>query len=218
MQLSLLPAILAVGIWTALVQSAAVPSPTASLAPALPISAFEHTLVEPLTLTEIVNGDFNDTSDATPQPPPEMNMNIMAAAATCTNPRVRTEWDSYSTADRTNFVTALQCLMKKGQSGQYSQAKNRYEDLVALHQTLTNNVHNNAKFLLWHRYFLWTFEDVLRSECGFTANLPWFDETKYAGRFSASSIFSKDWFGGVALGGGCVKDGVSDLIFHIRNG
>jgi tyrosinase len=108
--------------------------------------------------------------------------------------------------------------MKKGQSGQYSQAKNRYEDLVALHQTLTNNVHNNAKFLLWHRYFLWTFEDVLRSECGFTANLPWFDETKYAGRFSASSIFSKDWFGGVALGGGCVKDGVSDLIFHIRNG
>jgi tyrosinase len=102
--------------------------------------------------------------------------------------------------------------MGKPASGQFRQAKNRYEDFVALHQNLTPNVHNNAKFLIWHRYFLWTFEDVLRAECGYNAGVLWFDESRYAGRFTASSIFSSQYFGGVAVGGNCVTDGVSNCL------
>ncbi|KAF2797320.1 Di-copper centre-containing protein [Melanomma pulvis-pyrius CBS 109.77] len=131
----------------------------------------------------------------------------MALAATCTNPRVRVEWDSYPTADRTSFVNAIKCLMGKPASGKFAQAKNRYEDLVALHQTLTPNVHGNSKFLIWHRYLVWTFEDILRTECGFTANMPWWDESKWAGKFAQSSLFSADWFGGIGFGGGCVTNG-----------
>ncbi|KAF2252924.1 Di-copper centre-containing protein [Trematosphaeria pertusa] len=140
-------------------------------------------------------------------PTREPTMNLMAAAATCANPRVRMEWDSMNNNDRQSFVNAVKCLIGKPASGQFSAARNRYEDLVALHQTLTVNVHNNSKFLIWHRYLLWTFEDILRSECGFTGPLPWFDETRYPGRFSQSSIFSSSWFGGIALGGRCVTDG-----------
>ncbi|KAF1911472.1 hypothetical protein BDU57DRAFT_524614 [Ampelomyces quisqualis] len=131
----------------------------------------------------------------------------VSTKATCSNPRVRQEWDSYSNSDRQAFVSAIRCLMNRAPSGQFSQAKSRYEDLVALHQTLTPNVHGNSKFLLWHRYYLFTFEDLLRSECGFDRALPWWDETRYSGRFADSSIFSDQWFGGVNAGGNCITNG-----------
>lgn len=127
--------------------------------------------------------------------------------STCTNPRVRVEWDSYSTSDRQAFVNGIKCLLNRQPSGQFRGAQNRYEDLVALHASLTPRVHGNAIFLLWHRYYLWTFEDILRQECGFNGNIPWFDEAKYAGRFSQSSIFSSQWFGSLNLRGNCVTNG-----------
>lgn len=136
----------------------------------------------------------------------------VSTMATCSNVRVRQEWDSYSDSDRQAFVSSVRCLMQRGPNGQFSQSKSRYEDLVALHQTLTPNVHGNSKFLLWHRYFLWTFEQLLRDECGFDRNLPWFDETRYAGRFAQSSIFSSQWLGSINTGGDCVRDGVSSLL------
>lgn len=138
----------------------------------------------------------------------------VSAQATCSNPRVRQEWDSYSNDDRQAFVSAIKCLMTRAPSGQFSQAKSRYEDLVALHQTLTPNVHGNSKFLLWHRYYLYTFEDMLRSECGFNRALPWWDETRYSGRFADSSIFSDQWFGGINAGGNCITNGVSTPSFR----
>jgi tyrosinase len=128
---------------------------------------------------------------------------------TCSNPRVRTEWDHYSNSDRQAYIDSIKCLMTKPPSGQFSVSQSRYDDLVGLHQRLTPNVHGNAKFLLWHRYFVWTFEQLLRDECGFDRELPWFDETRYAGHFADSSIFSPQWFGSVNIGGQCVTDGVS---------
>lgn len=201
---SFLSALLAVSAGShVLVSAASVPK----LAPALPLSEFQKTAGHTITLEEAVSAVFVNTTDAPAAP--QMKFATFAAAATCSNPRVRTEWDSYSTSDRQAFVNAIKCLMGKSASGVFRQSKSRYEDLVALHQTLTDNVHNNSKFLIWHRYFLWTFEDILRSECGFDRNLPWFDETRYAGKFSQSSVFSNEWFGAIGIGGNCVTNGVS---------
>ncbi len=36
--------------------------------------------------------------------------------------------------------------------------------------------------------------------------MPWFDETKYAGNFPASSIFTSNYFGSLTSGGNCVTD------------
>lgn len=204
MRLTFISALLVVSGHDLLVSAAALP--LASLAPALPISAFQNSFVKPLTLEEAlsIKGPNNN---ADPKPQSKIQM---ALAATCTNPRVRVEWDSYPTADRTSFVNAIKCLMGKPASGKFAQAKNRYEDLVALHQTLTPNVHGNSKFLIWHRYYVWTFEDILRTECGFTAKMPWWDESKWAGKFAQSSVFSADWFGGIGFGGNCVTNGVSN--------
>lgn len=200
MRLSFIPAVLAATGASFADALAIRQNPTA---PALPLSAFNTSqIVKPLTLEEALAGG-NKGKASEPEPAG------FRIAATCANPRIRVEWDSMSNNDRQGFVNAVRCLLGRPASGQFPQARNRYEDLVALHQNLTPNVHGNAKFLLWHRYYLWTFESILRSECGFAGPLPWFDETRYAGRFSRSSIFSSQWFGGLALGGRCVTNGVS---------
>lgn len=134
---------------------------------------------------------------------------------TCSNVRTRVEWDSASDNDRQGYINAIKCLMNSPPSGQFRLSKSRYDDLVGLHQTLTPNVHGNAKFLLWHRYYTWTFESMLRDQCGLTGPLLWFDETRYAGNYAASSIFSSRWFGSINLGGRCVTDGVSSIVANI---
>ena len=195
------------------VSAAAIPGP--AKAPALPLDAFNTTQIfidtvgsapKPLTFTDVL--DF--VKDKTKIPDVvSPNTKVFAAAATCTNPRVRVEWDSYPAADRQAYITAIRCLQTKGSAGGFAGSKSRYEDFVALHQGLTPNVHNNHKFLIWHRFYIWAFEDALRTECGFTGSIPWWDETKYAGRFQDSSVFSNDYYGAVDVGGNCVTNGVS---------
>lgn len=182
--------------------------PNTKIAPALPMSVFAETHVEPIPFA-VAAAKFQEANATAPQnaPASKPEFRIEAAAATCSNVRIRTEWDSYSNSDRQAFVDAIKCLMGRPPNGQFSNSKSRYEDFVALHQRLTPNVHQNAKFLLWHRYFTWTFEDTLRSDCGFNRAMPWFDETRYAGRFAQSSIFSSQWFGSISLGGNCVTNG-----------
>jgi tyrosinase len=212
------------------------PAGSGAPAPLLPPSSFDtDKFARPLSLNEALSGvnatvttikdNIEEVKQMMPKlkfPPLDALMNSRDASdldeelekfekrqSTCSNPRIRTEWDSYSNSDRQAYVNAVKCLQSRPASGQFSASRSRYEDLVALHQTLTPNVHGNAKFLLWHRYLLWTYEQMLRSDCGFDRNLPWFDETRYAGRFEQSSIFSSQWFGSVSVGGQCVTDGVS---------
>lgn len=191
------------------------------LAPALALEEFIKTpkFAHPLSLAEArsraqAGTPQNNTPPSTANNEAEDNKFRVAAVneemstqATCSNPRIRQEWDSYSDSDRQAYLNAIKCLQSRGPNGQFSQSKSRYEDLVALHQTLTPNVHGSAKFLLWHRYYLFTFEDILRSECGFDRNLPWWDETRYSGRFADSSIFSDQWYGGINAGGNCITNG-----------
>lgn len=211
MRISVLSA-LAVCSGTELLVSAAAIQDRATLLPALPVTEFKgNPFVRPLTFDEVQNGaTLANTSTGDTN---RLQMNtfaVSAAAAECSNPRVRQEWDSYSNDNKQAFVSAIRCLQGRPASGRYPASRSKYEDLTALHQKLTPNVHSNAKFLLWHRYFVWTFEQLLRSECGFNREMPWWDETKWSGRFSQSSVFSAQYFGALAnVNGGCVPNGVS---------
>jgi len=175
-------------------------SVTPRAAPALPVP--DYAKIKALPLDEILNGGNRNKIFAEPQAEPGFSI-----AATCANVQTRVEWDNLSASDRTAFLDAIVCLQGRRPSGRYAQARSRYEDFVAVHQNLTPNVHGNSKFLVWHRYFLWAFEKALRDECGFNRPFPWFDETRYAGRFSQSSIFSGQYLGAIGLGGRCVTDG-----------
>ncbi|OTB04667.1 hypothetical protein M426DRAFT_11303 [Hypoxylon sp. CI-4A] len=124
-----------------------------------------------------------------------------AATGDCANPNVRFEWDNYSASDKKAFVDAIQCLVEKPASGKFAPAQNRYEDFVRLHQSYSPNIHSRStteqthKFLLWHRYYVWAFEQVLRDECGFNRAFPWWDEKKWAGKFAQATIFTPQYFG-----------------------
>ncbi|GAP93369.1 putative tyrosinase [Rosellinia necatrix] len=189
------------------------------LAPLLPIDGMDHTLV-PFAdaVREFANSPkaksdpatYNDT--ATPEELAN-NKNVpnaeSTAAGSCSSsPNIRYEWDDYSTADRQALMSAFKCLMNKPPSGAFSVSTSRWEDFARLHQMYTPNVHQNQKFLPWHRYFVWAFEQVLREECGFTAAFFWFDETKHAGAFSSSDVFSPTYLGTLGSNSHCVTDGV----------
>lgn len=135
------------------------------------------------------------------------------SAACSANPAVHREWRDYPDTDRKAFLQAIQCLMDAPPSGNFPPAKSRYEDLVRLHQNYMPDVHNNAKFLLWHRYYMWTFEQVLRDECGFDRDMVWWDETLDAGRFAQSDMFTNAYFGSLPLPDAnnnplCITDGM----------
>jgi tyrosinase len=137
-----------------------------------------------------------------------IGVSASAAASCAANPNIRFEWDNYSASDRQALMSAFKCLMNKPPSGAFSASKSRWEDFARLHQMYTPNVHQNQKFLPWHRYFIWTFEQVLRSECGFNRAFFWFDETKHSGAFSSSGVFSPNYLGTLGTGSHCVTDGV----------
>lgn len=141
------------------------------------------------------------------------------------NPNMRFEWKDYSASDRLAFVEAVKCLMDAPASGNFPPATSRYEDFVRLHQNYMPNVHNNAKFLVWHRYYLWTFEQVLRTECGFDRAMVWWDETLDAGAFAQSDMFTNTAYFGSLPGDDssgnavCINNGeFANLVCNIGPG
>lgn len=105
------------------------------------------------------------------------------AAASCANPGTRVEWRSYSDSDREAFVSAISCLTNLPSAGpSFAPSTSRFEDFVQTHQKMTPEVHGNGIFIHWHRLFLHTFEQALRTQCGFNRSMPWWDETKDSGR------------------------------------
>lgn len=135
-------------------------------------------------------------------------VNAVNANAGCSaNPNLRFEWRDYSDSDRHALVDSIQCLRTR--PARIAGSNNRFEDFAVIHRNFSPNIHNNQKFLLWHRYFLWAFEQILREECGFNRAFVWWDETKDAGRFSQLDMFSPNFFGTMH---GCLNDGVSYLL------
>lgn len=133
----------------------------------------------------------------------------------CATPHIRVEWRNMAEADRQSFLNGVKCLMDAPAKGGFSTAAtSRYEELVTVHQQMTNTIHMNGLFLPWHRYYLWVFMRLLREECSYTAPFPWWDEVKDGGHFAQSPLFTSAYFGslpGPTNGQGtCITDGVSN--------
>ena len=166
------------------------------LSTSLPASAFPGfktiSLDEAREGKDLPNGFNLSDADSSNQ---ATHVQTAAEAACSANPNIRYEWRQYSDSDKSAFINAIKCLINKPSSGNFPPAQNRYEDLARVHQMYMPNIHQNAKFLIWHRYFLFTFQMVLRNECGFDRAFPWWDETRDAGRFSQSGLFTDQYFG-----------------------
>lgn len=124
----------------------------------------------------------------------------------------RIEWRRMTDGNRRAFVNSIRCLFNRPASGRFAGARNRYEDLVMVHQRMTPQVHMSPRFLPWHRLYVAVFEHLIRSECGYTGPMTWWDETLDAGNFRNSLIFRNEYFSPAALRAGnggatCVNSG-----------
>lgn len=89
-----------------------------------------------------------------------------------------------SAADRTAYLSAVQCLIgKKAQANKRKVpgARNRLDDFVASHLVEGENMHFNGWLYPWHRHFVWLYEQALKTECGYNGAQPYWDWTLDAG-------------------------------------
>ncbi|KAI1342730.1 hypothetical protein F5Y15DRAFT_428693 [Xylariaceae sp. FL0016] len=103
---------------------------------------------------------------------------------------VRKEWRNIPGPERTSFVKAVECLM--AQPNVYPNVtgpRSMFDSFGVLHYKLTPYVHNSAYFLLFHRLYIWTYEEKLRTLCGYTGAFPYWEWGLDAGSVEKSPIF-----------------------------
>ncbi|KAH8646666.1 tyrosinase [Xylariales sp. PMI_506] len=91
---------------------------------------------------------------------------------------VRREYSTLSNAEKLEYTNAVKCMMDKPgitPSDAAPGVRSRYDDFVATHINQTLTIHVCGAFLSWHRYFIWTWEQALRNECGYQGWLPYWN-------------------------------------------
>ncbi|KAK3330693.1 hypothetical protein B0H66DRAFT_72310 [Apodospora peruviana] len=152
----------------------------------------------------------------------------IAKSKTCTKEKlqIRKEWGDIPAAEKKQYIAAMLCMMSKPSKmdqKKYPGVKSRYDDFVAVHINQTMNIHGTGSFLSWHRYYTWAFENVLRTECGYTGTQPYWDWAKWSADPEKSPIFDgsdtslsgngkkishkASMYGPAGNGGGCVETG-----------
>ncbi|KAH7067131.1 hypothetical protein FB567DRAFT_256894 [Paraphoma chrysanthemicola] len=99
------------------------------------------------------------------------------------NTAVRREWSALSSAEKKDYINAVNCLAKqpaRTPAGIAAGAKNRYDDFVATHINQTLSIHGTGNFLSWHRYYTWAYEQTLRTECGYKGYQPYYNWALWA--------------------------------------
>ncbi|KAK3290789.1 uncharacterized protein B0H64DRAFT_447075 [Chaetomium fimeti] len=117
-----------------------------------------------------------------------------AAANPCTpgKLRIRREWGSLSVDQRKEYIAAVQCLRTKPSTldpATAPGAKSLFDDFVAIHLMQTMNIHLSGIFLTWHRYYTWVYEEKLRTECGYTGTVPYWEWGLSAHDPASSPVF-----------------------------
>ncbi|KAI1870365.1 uncharacterized protein JN550_005293 [Neoarthrinium moseri] len=128
---------------------------------------------------------------------------------------VRKPWGSINEAERkayTDAVLCLQSLPANTPSDLVPGAKTRYDDFVAVHLNKTLTIHWTGNFLSWHRWFIYTYEQALRNECGYKGSQPYWNWGLYANDPASSPIFDG---GEYSMGGnGEYIAGRGDLVLN----
>ncbi|KAJ4297425.1 hypothetical protein N0V88_004348 [Collariella sp. IMI 366227] len=133
-------------------------------------------------------------------------------------PILRKEWRTLNKHEKSSYISAVKCILKKpartpafNNTGVIS----RYDDLVYTHIQQTFSMHYTGHFLAWHRYYVATYERMLREDSlcppvfdpvtGFGGNGEWVEG-------DPNNPFAVPG----RTGGGCVTDGpfagIPDLV------
>ncbi|SPQ25703.1 18e28050-06f6-45fc-b018-0118a96aaa27 [Thermothielavioides terrestris] len=103
----------------------------------------------------------------------------------------RKEWSDLSVKERKEYTDAVLCLQSKPAltTSQAPGAKSRFDDYVVIHILQTPRNHGSTFFLPWHRYYVWHYENALRTECNYTGYQPYWNWDRYAKDPANSPLF-----------------------------
>ncbi|KAK3209470.1 hypothetical protein GRF29_69g1908836, partial [Pseudopithomyces chartarum] len=74
-----------------------------------------------------------------------------------------------------SYLDAVLCLANTTAISGLPGAINRFDDYHAVHAEQKPYIHWVGHFILWHRYFVATYEQALRSECGYKGAQPYWN-------------------------------------------
>ncbi|KAK1834076.1 hypothetical protein QBC39DRAFT_301341 [Podospora conica] len=103
---------------------------------------------------------------------------ILGGSCTLSKLKIRREWGSLSSTQKTAYINAVKCLQSKPAktpSSLVPGAKSRFDDFVGTHINQTMTIHWTGNFLSWHRYYTWIYEKALQEECGYTGTQPYWN-------------------------------------------
>ncbi|EPS38932.1 hypothetical protein H072_7312 [Dactylellina haptotyla CBS 200.50] len=98
----------------------------------------------------------------------------------CKRPLIRKDWRALSTYEKGSYIKAVQCMGNKAKAKSISGIpglKTRYDDFQGIHSVQTPFIHWVGHFILWHRYYIATYEKMLREVCGYDGAQPYWDWT-----------------------------------------
>ncbi|KAK7037335.1 hypothetical protein VNI00_011326 [Paramarasmius palmivorus] len=107
------------------------------------------------------------------------SLELEARQTGCESLRVRKEWRELSSSEQAAYHQAVKCLMSTP-SRRYpgeDNVVNRADDFTRTHMLVNGVAHFTATFLPFHRWFVLQYETALRSDCGYTGPLPYWDWT-----------------------------------------
>ncbi|KAJ5143929.1 Tyrosinase [Penicillium bovifimosum] len=108
------------------------------------------------------------------------------------NLRTRRDWRTFTKTQKKSYINSLLCLQKLPSLTPPEQApgaRSRYDDFVATHINQTTTIHYTGTFLAWHRYYIYTFEQALRNECGYTGDYPYWNWGSDTDNLERSPVF-----------------------------
>ncbi|KAF2971331.1 hypothetical protein GQX73_g2217 [Xylaria multiplex] len=107
----------------------------------------------------------------------------------------RREWSALTENERKEYVSAMECLMKKPSRyapGELPASDNYYTDFAAHHISVALNIHMSGIFLSAHRELLYLMEKSLHEKCGYSLDmgLPYWDWPEYLNKpLNESTLF-----------------------------
>ncbi|KAL2210125.1 Di-copper centre-containing protein [Sarocladium strictum] len=110
---------------------------------------------------------------------------------TLENATRRKDWNRMKKKERKDYIKAVRCLFDLSSVSRdfAAGARTRHDDFVATHINQTRQIHQTGNFLTWHRYFVWTYEQTLRNECGYKGAQPYWNWVENADDLTKSPVF-----------------------------
>ncbi|PVH84097.1 tyrosinase [Cadophora sp. DSE1049] len=126
---------------------------------------------------------------------------------------VRKQWGTMSAEERIAYTDAVLCFQAKSPltpTDQIPGVRSRYDDFVGTHINQTLTIHYTGTFLAWHRYFLWVYEESLRTECGYKGAHPYWNWALFSDNTEGGPVF--DGSATSMLGNGAYMANKGDLV------